>query len=76
FVDYQDYAAVFACGPTPMLKAVAEKSKAAGVPCFISMEARMACGAGACLGCTIATTGGNRRCCADGPIFPAEEVLF
>ncbi|MDR3247545.1 MAG: dihydroorotate dehydrogenase electron transfer subunit [Treponema sp.] len=76
FVDYQNYAVVFACGPTPMLKAVAEKSNAAGVPCYISMEARMACGAGACLGCTITTTTGNRRCCADGPIFPAEEVIF
>jgi NAD(P)H-flavin reductase len=76
FVEYQNYAAVFACGPIPMLKAVAEKSNAAGVPCFISMETRMACGAGACLGCTITTTRGNRRCCADGPIFPAEEVIF
>jgi NAD(P)H-flavin reductase len=75
-VEYQNYAAVFACGPTPMLKAVADKSKAAGAPCYISMEARMACGVGACLGCTITTTKGNRRCCADGPIFPAEEVIF
>jgi NAD(P)H-flavin reductase len=59
-----------------MLKAVAAKCKAAGTPCFISMERRMACGVGACLGCTVATVKGNRRCCADGPIFNAEEVLF
>jgi len=36
----------------------------------------MACGVGACLGCTVRTTGGNRRCCVDGPIFNAEEVCF
>jgi hypothetical protein len=36
----------------------------------------MACGAGACLGCTIKTINGNRRCCADGPIFAAEEIIF
>jgi NAD(P)H-flavin reductase len=59
-----------------MLKAVAAKCKATGVPCFISMEKRMACGVGACLGCTVHTVSGNRRCCADGPGFKAEEVIF
>jgi NAD(P)H-flavin reductase len=76
FLDPGKYRAVCACGPEPMLKAVAAKCKAAGVPCFISMEKRMACGVGACLGCTVRTVQGNRRCCADGPIFPAEDVLF
>jgi NAD(P)H-flavin reductase len=76
FLEPEQYAAVCACGPEPMLKAVAKKCKAAGVPCFVSMERRMACGVGACLGCTVRTTGGNRRCCADGPVFNAEEVIF
>jgi NAD(P)H-flavin reductase len=76
FLEPGRYRAVCACGPEPMLKAVAAKCKAAGVPCFISMEKRMACGVGACLGCTVKTIQGNRRCCADGPIFPAEEILF
>jgi NAD(P)H-flavin reductase len=76
FFDPAEYALVLACGPEPMLKAAAAKCREAAVPCFISMERRMACGAGACLGCAVATTGGNRRCCADGPIFNAEEVLF
>ncbi len=70
------YEAVYACGPTPMLKRLTADCAKAGVPCFISLEERMACGVGACLGCTVRTTRGNRRCCADGPIFPAEEVLF
>jgi NAD(P)H-flavin reductase len=76
FLEPEHYAAVCACGPEPMLKAVAEKCSAAAVPCFISLERRMACGVGACLGCTVQTVNGNRRCCADGPVFPAEEVVL
>ena len=76
FLETEQYAAVCACGPEPMLQAVAAKCKIATVPCLISMERRMACGAGACLGCTVRTAGGNRRCCADGPVFIADEVIF
>jgi NAD(P)H-flavin reductase len=76
FLDAAKYRAVYACGPEPMLRASAALCKAAGVFCVISMERRMACGAGACLGCTVATVKGNRRCCADGPVFNAEEALF
>jgi NAD(P)H-flavin reductase len=75
FVDYRDRPLVFACGPLPMLRAVADQCRAAGVPCYVSMENFMACGVGACLGCTVQTTGGNRRVCADGPIFPAEALF-
>ena len=76
FLEPADYSTVYACGPEAMLRTVAEKCEAAGVPCYVSMERRMACGVGACLGCSIATTKGNRRCCADGPVFPAAEVFF
>ena len=70
------YRAIFACGPEPMLRAVAETCKTAKVPCFISMERLMACGVGACLGCTIKTINGNRCCCSDGSIFDAREIVF
>jgi NAD(P)H-flavin reductase len=76
FLDAGKYAAVFACGPAPMLKTAAALCRKAGVPCFVSLEKRMACGTGACLGCTVQTRSGNRRCCADGPIFDAVEVFF
>jgi NAD(P)H-flavin reductase len=76
FLEPRKYRAVCACGPEPMLKAVTARCAAAAVPCFISLERRMACGVGACLGCTVKTTGGNKRCCVDGPIFPAQEILF
>jgi NAD(P)H-flavin reductase len=70
------YSGVFACGPEAMLREAADKSVAAGIPCFVSAERRMACGVGACLGCKGKTTGGSRRCCADGPIFSGEEICF
>jgi NAD(P)H-flavin reductase len=78
------YSGVFACGPEPMLREVAARSAAAGIPCFVSAERRMACGVGACLGCKvetkietkIETIWGSRRCCADGPIFFGAEIRF
>jgi NAD(P)H-flavin reductase len=76
FFSPAGYSVVYSCGPEAMLKTVAAVCGEAGVPCFISMERRMACGVGACLGCTVKTWGGNRRCCADGPIFSAVEVCF
>ena len=76
FLEPKKYSAVCACGPKPMMKAVADLCRNAGVLCFASMDQRMACGVGACLGCTVKTTGGNKRCCADGPVFNAEELNF
>ncbi|MCL2412261.1 MAG: dihydroorotate dehydrogenase electron transfer subunit [Treponema sp.] len=72
----ENYDVVFGCGPIPMLKALKIKCESQNIPCFISMESRFACGVGACLGCTIRTVGGNRCCCKDGPIFPANTILF
>jgi NAD(P)H-flavin reductase len=74
FFEPERYAAVCTCGPEAMMQAVAEKCKAAGVPCYVSLERRMACGVGACRGCTVQTINGNRRCCADGPVFNAAEL--
>lgn len=75
------YEAVFACGPGIMLKTVAEAAEKAGVPCYVSMEERMGCGIGACLGCSVPLRDSNgtrhmARACADGPVFRAEEVIW
>lgn len=67
------YSYVYSCGPMPMMRAV---SDAAATGAQFSLEARMACGFGACVGCTIQTTGGPRRVCADGPVFRKEEILW
>ena len=70
------YDVVHACGPESMLAWVQHICAEAGVPCWLSLEAPMACGAGACLGCTITTRDGNRRCCSDGPVFAGDSVVF
>ncbi len=70
---------VYGCGPMPMLKALAALTRSAGQPCFVSLEAHMACGIGACLGCTIPTSTAHGptqlRVCADGPVFEAERIF-
>jgi NAD(P)H-flavin reductase len=70
------YSVVCACGPEAMLKTVVSICADDGVPCLVSLERRMACGVGACLGCTVKTWKGNSRCCCDGPVFNAQEVQF
>ena len=65
---------VLACGPTPMLRAVHALPQITGGQ--FSFEARMACGFGACVGCTIETRNGLRRVCKDGPVFRKEEILW
>ena len=72
----ENFDAVFACGPSPMLNALKKKCEIKKVPCFISLESRLACGTGVCLGCSIKTVKGFRCCCRDGPIFNAGEVIF
>ncbi|HED23665.1 MAG TPA: dihydroorotate dehydrogenase electron transfer subunit, partial [Firmicutes bacterium] len=47
----------------------------AGVPAWVSLEEKMACGIGACRGCAVMTKSGYRRVCSDGPVFPVEEVF-
>ena len=72
--------AVLACGPRPMLRAVAEASAAKGVPCQVSLEERMGCGIGACLVCACRTIRDGkefmRHVCKDGPVFDAGEVVW
>ncbi|MCI2047333.1 MAG: dihydroorotate dehydrogenase electron transfer subunit [Faecalibacterium sp.] len=70
------YDVILVCGPAPMMKAVAAGAKAAGVPCFCSMEGKMACGIGACLGCTCKTTRGEAvSICKNGPVFCASDIF-
>lgn len=71
----KQFTAVLACGPKPMLKNVAKAAAEFGVPCQVSMEERMACGVGACLGCAIQMADGTmKHVCKDGPVFDAKEV--
>ncbi|OUO17620.1 dihydroorotate dehydrogenase electron transfer subunit [Flavonifractor sp. An4] len=71
----KNFTAILACGPKPMLKNVAKVAAEYGVPCQVSLEERMACGVGACLGCAVQMADGTmKHVCKDGPVFDAKEV--
>ena len=67
----ESYDSFFACGPLPMLKAVYKACQTTGQ---LSLEERMGCGFGACMGCTIQTKDGPKRVCKEGPVFRKEEL--
>lgn len=68
---------VFTCGPFPMMATVARLCQAGAVACETSLEAHMACGLGACLGCAVVSADGQyRHVCKHGPVFKAEEVAW
>jgi dihydroorotate dehydrogenase electron transfer subunit len=68
---------IYACGPAALLKEISRISKEYDIPAQISLEAHMACGIGACMGCVIKTKeGGYGRVCKDGPVFEASRVIW
>lgn len=74
---------IYACGPMPMLRAVKSYARERNIECWVSLEERMACGIGACLGCVckskekdVHTNVNSKRICKEGPVFRAEEVDF
>jgi len=70
------YDMIFACGPTPMLKAVAASAEKLGVECEVSLEHKMACGIGACLCCVEDTVDGNLCVCKEGPVFNTKRLKW
>ncbi len=76
-----DAEVIYACGPTPMLRALKAYAEEQGIECWLSLEEKMACGIGACLACVCKskekdhhTNVHNKRICKDGPVFLAQEV--
>jgi dihydroorotate dehydrogenase electron transfer subunit len=72
---------IFCCGPEPMMHATAKIAATANIPCWLSLETPMACGFGACFSCVtpIRQSDGGwdyRRVCVEGPVFPAEQIVF
>ena len=74
--------AICACGPAPMLRALDERALRLGLPAWLSLDRRMACGVGACLGCVQRVRSGRgdettlARVCVDGPVFPAGKIVW
>lgn len=69
----EEYSYFYTCGPLPMLKAVYNATTTSGE---FSFEERMACGFGACMGCSCKTLYGNKRICKDGPVLVKEEIIW
>jgi dihydroorotate dehydrogenase electron transfer subunit len=66
---------LYACGPHAMLAAVSKRAAEHGIPCYVSLEERMACGLGVCMGCSIPQqTGGYKRACKEGPVFDSRDI--
>ncbi|HIJ73121.1 MAG TPA: dihydroorotate dehydrogenase electron transfer subunit [Candidatus Hydrogenedentes bacterium] len=70
---------IYACGPMPMMRATAQIAARSGAACQVSLEAQMACGDGACLGCVVESIFENEgekmvRVCTDGPVFDAQHI--
>ena len=71
----EEFDLVLTFGPNVMMQGVYRLCAEKGVPCLASLERKMACGLGACLGCTCHTKVGPKTICQDGPVFPAQEVF-
>ncbi len=65
---------LYVCGPDQLMKKSYQKAKAHGIYTEVSLEARMACGFGACVGCVVETVNGLKKVCNEGPVFKAEEI--
>lgn len=82
-LDDLDKTVLLTCGPRPMMKSVVQLARKYSIPCQVSMEERMACGVGVCLGCACATHDPDhpgdiiyQRCCVDGPVFDAAVIVW
>lgn len=76
-ISSNKYETVYACGPKAMIENVAKVAMASNIPCQVSMEERMACGIGACVGCVTPLAAGGYACvCKDGPVFDAKELSW
>lgn len=74
-MEKKSHLVIYACGPHAMLAAVSKIAAEHSVTCYVSMEERMACGLGACMGCSIPMkAGGYKRACKEGPVFDARDV--
>lgn len=76
-MEKKHHLVLYACGPHAMLNAVSVAASQHDIPCFVSMEERMACGVGACMGCSTGIqAGGYKRICKEGPVFDSREIAW
>ena len=73
--NMDEYTCIYSCGPAPMFRAL-HRSITKSIPAEFSLEERMGCGFGACMGCSIETANGAKRVCKDGPVFEMEGLRW
>ena len=75
--DLENIDCIFACGPLPLLKAAQSLAKETNIPCQVSLEEKMGCGLGVCLGCAVeVVNGGYEYVCKQGPVFDSNRVII
>lgn len=74
-IDPSRYDCVLSCGPEVMMRVLYEKCRATRTKLYVSLESKMACGIGLCLGCSCKSKSERKKICTDGPVFSAEEVF-
>lgn len=74
-IDYSKYDVIVTCGPQIMMDRLMNECENHNIECIVSLEKRMACGIGVCLGCSIETKNGMKRVCKDGPVFNSSELV-
>ncbi|MFC1949252.1 dihydroorotate dehydrogenase electron transfer subunit [Chloroflexota bacterium] len=74
YIDWADQ--VFACGPLPMYRYMAQMPELKGKPVQVSLEVRMGCGRGVCYGCTLRTKNGLKKVCEHGPVFDLDDIIW
>ncbi len=75
-MNLQPSSLIYACGPQAVLSFIDQKAQERGIKAYLSLEERMACGFGVCLGCVIKTKEGYKRVCKEGPVFREGEVIW
>ena len=75
FIESPQEVVIYACGPKPLLRYLKDFSSKRGVETYLSLDRRMACGWGVCLGCVVKTVNGFERVCKEGPVFEAQKLV-
>jgi len=76
FVNWENYDTIITCGPEIMMNKIIKTGNEKSIKVYASLERRMACGIGACLGCSVKTKEGIKRACKEGPVFSGEELVI
>jgi len=76
YIDWDKYDTLITCGPEIMMNKIIKIGRKKKIKTYVSLEKRMACGIGACLGCSVKTLDGMKRACKEGPVFLGNDLVI